>query len=251
MAVKFSATKLNGTGKRGVLTPDADGYYEIMVGGLNVFNSAGEFYTLKGAEQLFQESSTFMRRIRSGRLRSEVGHPKPGIMSYKEYVRRIFTIEETNVCAHFKDIWLDPTYGQNKPKHQGNSIVAILAKVKPAGPKGEALRQAFENPHEDVCFSIRAVTKDYYEGRQCYRILENVVTFDWVNEPGIAHAAKYDSPALENLSDQLLVEEVVASIATPAKAGFALEESQSLAKEVMGAFKASQTAVSVPNYHSW
>lgn len=251
MTVKFTATRLAGTGKKGVLTPDADGYYTMPIGGLNVYNSAGEYYKLDGAKQLFESSSVFMRRIKSGCLKGEVGHPKqePG-MDYKSYVRRIFAIEQTNICAHFKEIWLDETFGIKNPQANNPNLTAIMAKVKPAGDKAAALEAAFKNPHENVCFSIRAVTKDYYERGQCYRVLDNIVTFDWVNEPGISIATKWDSPALESLADQILVEEIVRSVAEEGS-GFAMESSTAIAREVLKSFAPKHSKPQVPSFSKW
>jgi hypothetical protein len=200
--VRFTATKLVNSGKRGELKPDADGYYEFIIGGLNTFNSAGEYYTLKGAEELFHDSSVFKRRIANGCLKGEVGHPKqlPG-MSFDAYVNRVLSIDETNVCCHFKEVWLDTSFGKNNPKFNNPSLTAIMAKVKPAGPKAASLANSIANPNENVCFSIRALTRDYFERGQKYRVLQQIIVWDNVNEPGISIANKWDSPSLESLSD--------------------------------------------------
>ena len=197
--VKFTATKLASKGKQGILEPDEDGYYTLVIGGLNVYNSAGEFYTLNGAKDLFEESNIFMRRVKNGCLKSEVGHPKrvPG-MTDSQYMTRILTIEETNVCAHIKEVWLDFDFGKNNPEYGSPELVAIMGKVKPAGTQGEALKKALENKSENVCFSIRSLTKDYEQNRQRYRVLFTIVAFDWVIEPGIAFANKWDAPGLES-----------------------------------------------------
>ena len=54
-SVRFECTTL-GT-RSGVLKPDKDGYYIMPVGGLNVFNSAGQYYAYDKAKALFEESS--------------------------------------------------------------------------------------------------------------------------------------------------------------------------------------------------
>jgi outer membrane protein assembly factor BamD len=53
-SVRFACTSLVGTNKTGMLRKDADGYYEVVVGALNVFNSAGEYYVYEKARQLFE-----------------------------------------------------------------------------------------------------------------------------------------------------------------------------------------------------
>jgi hypothetical protein len=202
--VKFQATRLVGTGKRGILTPDENGYYTMPVGGLNTFNSAGKYYLLKGCEELFKSSSIFMRRVANGCVKGEVGHPKKTAgMSDDEYVNRILTIDEQNVCCHFKEIWLDENYGKNHPEFKNPDLVAVMAKVKPSGPKGDFLKKSFDNPDENVCFSIRSFTKDFYQRGTTYRVLDTIATFDYVNEGGIYNASKWSSPGLEHINPGL------------------------------------------------
>ncbi len=229
--VKFTATKLTSTGKAGVIKPDADGYYELIIGGLNTFNSAGEYYTLNGAEELFKQSSIFMRRVTNGCLKGEVGHPKklPG-MSMDDYVNRILTIDEGNVCAHFKEVWLDTEFGKKNPKYNNNALVAIMAKVKPTGPKADSLANSLANNSENVCFSIRALTRDYHERGQTYRVLQQIICWDNVNEPGISIANKWDSPALENHSDIIIRETTLKKIINH-EVPVATESSIELARE--------------------
>jgi len=245
--IKFTATALP-PGKKGVLTPDASGYYEMVVGGLNVFNSVGEYYTYDGAVELFKSSSSFMRRVTSGCLKGEVGHPKrlPG-MSMDDYLRRILTIEETNVCCHFKEVWLDESYGKNNPKFNNPNLVAIMAKIKPSGPKGDYLRQAFENGSENVCFSIRALTKDYYQRGQTIRVLDQIVCWDNVVEPGIAIAKKWESPALECYED-IVVDKITIDKVIASEELVATEDSKQLIKEL---YTSVHKVTKVPKYTNW
>jgi len=234
--VKYSATKLENTGKRGILKPDETGYYNMIIGGLNVFNSAGEYYTLDGAKKLFDESSILMRRIANGNLKGESGHPvqTPG-MSDSDYLRRIMRIEEPNVCCHYKEIWLDETYGKNNPQYGNPNLVAVMAKVKPSGPNGPALKESFDNPDENVCFSIRAITYNHYERGKTIRVLTSIYTYDNVVEPGISHATKWNSPSLENLDDRIItrreIEQIIDSDST-----IATESNKEIFQEVLKSF---------------
>lgn len=197
--ILFTCTKFNGTGKRGILKPDAQGYYTQPIGGLNAINSRGEYYELKQAEDLFRNrSGSFMRRVQRGALRGEVGHPRfvPG-MKEDEFLARLLDIDEKNVCVFFKDIWLEE--GHRNP--DGSPMVAIMARLKPSGAKGEFLQQQLDDPDQNVCFSIRSFTENSYRGGRVSKILRQVITFDYVNEPGIALAEKFNSPAIESLSD--------------------------------------------------
>ena len=133
-SILFECTSLKGTGKTGVITPDADGRYEIIVGGLNVLNSAGEYYE-GGREvlKLFEESGSLMRRVKRGALKGETGHPKwePG-MSERAFLNRIFQIEESRVCCLHTEFRLD--FDTVKDPTTGRPIIAIISKVLPSGP---------------------------------------------------------------------------------------------------------------------
>lgn len=252
--VKFTATKLVGTGKKGVLTPDENGYYTMPIGGLNAYNSVGQYYTLEGAKQLFEQSSIFMRRVSNGNLKGEVGHPKkaPG-MSMDDYVHRILSIEETNVCCHFKEIWLDESYGKNNPQFKNPNLVAIMAKIKASGPKGDFLAKAFENSDENICFSIRALTRDYFERGQCYRVLQQICTWDNVTEPGIANATKWSSPSLESFSETAVTVKQLERVAQEEDTAVSLE-SRSLAQESVRSLKSSLNVSQLPKlplYSKW
>lgn len=195
--IRFACTALSGTNKAGRLKADENGYYTTVVGALNVFNSIGQYYTYEGARELFEESSQFMRRVKKGNLMGEQGHPKwqPG-MSESQFAQRILSIYEENVCCHHKEIFLD--FDSVKDEN-GNPVIAIMSKVKPSGPHGAALKESFENPDENVNFSIRAFTDDFPDrGRgHTKRVLRTIVTWDRVTEPGISVAQKYKSPSLE------------------------------------------------------
>jgi hypothetical protein len=247
-SIKFTSTVLNGSGKKGILKPDEEGYYTLVVGGLNTYNSAGEYYTLDGAKRLFESSSIFMRRVSSGCLKGEVGHPKQtDNMSLATYTNRVLSIEETNVCCHFKEVWLDYDYGKNNPKYNNSGLVAIMAKVKPAGPNGSQLKSSLDNPNENVCFSIRALTRDYYRAGTRMRVLDTIVTFDNVIEPGIATSTKYSSPALESLSETLVNRKQLEALLLPNN-NIATESSKTIINEILISLDKN---INPPIYNRW
>ena len=202
-AIKFSNTRLAGTGKVGVIPKDADGYSTVVVGGLNVLNSQGHLYTAdNGVKTLFDKSGSLRRRIEKGVLRAEVEHPRilPG-MSTEDYLNRLMNIDMNNVCAQFSEVWLDENVIKQK---DGRPVIAIMAKVIPSGVKANVLERALSNPKENVCFSVRGLTNDYLNRGQRVRELKQIITFDYVNEPGISIAEKYTNPTLESL-DEVIV----------------------------------------------
>jgi hypothetical protein len=192
---KFTAAALP-SGKKGISKPDSDGYHSLIVGGLNIFNSMGQYYALEGAKELFEQSSTFMRRIQRGAVRGEVGHPRPDPgMSTEAFINRLFEIRETNVCCQFKEVSLDLNWGNT---HNQPGVVATIAKLIPSGPHGVALEKALLNPSENVFFSVRGLTDDFFQNGRYTRVLRQIIGWDWVSEPGIAIAEKYKSPATED-----------------------------------------------------
>lgn len=197
----YQCTALVGSNKQGILPCDEDGYYTLMVGGLDTFNSVGAFYPLEPAKALFQDSSGLMRRIANGSCKGECGHPKPRPgQTSRDFLQRVLQIEETKVCCHFRRIWLESR------EEEGRSYTAIMAEVKPSGPMGPALKESLDNPHENVCFSIRSITNDRVSPKgYIVKSIRNIVGFDWVTEPGIRFATKYHSPSLEGLSERAFV----------------------------------------------
>lgn len=196
----YSCTALVGTNKTGDLKPDEDGYYTMVVGALNAFNSNGAQYPLGPAKALFDSSSSLIRRVNGGNCKAETGHPKPlPGQSVAQFMQRVMTIEETNVCAHFKEIWLEH---EGVMDANGRPIVAIMAKVKPSGPMGPSLKESLDNKHENVCFSIRSITNDVMSpGGFLQKNLKNIIGFDLVTEPGLSACTKYNSPSLESFMD--------------------------------------------------
>lgn len=248
-SVRFSCTALAGTAKQGILPKDADGYYTMPVGGLNVFNSIGDYYPYEGAKALFQNSSAFMRRIKTGCLKGEYGHPKmlPG-QSMESFAQRVMTIDEQKTCVHFSDIWLD----FDKVKDEtGRPVVAIMAKLKPTGPFGPALESSLQNPKEEVCFSIRAFTEDIRVNGVKHRNLREVVVWDHVVEPGISIAKKYKAPALESYVDQPVTrEQILGAVKECEMHGVAMESTKAAGLNLLHAL-GWDLSPSAPNFLKW
>lgn len=200
--ITFTCTRLNGTNKVGDLKKNERGYYTMIIGALNMFNSAGMYYRFDAAKQFFEQSSALMRRVQRGALRGEYGHPRRDpSMSMQAYYARLLQIHEDKVCCHFASITLD---FENHKDDQGRPIVAIIAEVCPNGPLGHVLEKQLQNPNENVCFSIRSFTDDRMERGVMNRYIKTIVTFDYVNEPGMSVAEKYNSPALEGFEDDMV-----------------------------------------------
>ncbi len=220
-SVRFVCQSLAGVNKVGNLPKDDNGYYTVVIGALGMYNSAGHFYEYEEAKALFESSSSLMRRVSKGSLRGEYGHPRmePG-MKEADFANRIMSIWESNTCVQFKEIWLD---FESIKDENGKPVIAIMAKIIPSGPHGPVLEKQLNNKDENVCFSIRAFTDDYMEGGTRHRILKTIVTFDYVNEPGMSVAAKWKSPALEGLHEHTLTRNTLNQAAGATLQGVAQE----------------------------
>ena len=249
--VRFACTSLVGTNKVGELKKNEKGYYPMVVGGLNVYNSAGQFYVYEEAKELFQSSSQLMRRVSRGALRGEYGHPKPQPgMTGEQFANRVMSIYEENTCCHHRTLTLD---FDNVKDANGKPIIAIISEVCPSGPLGHVLEKSLNNPSENVCFSIRAFTDDFRERGIYKRVLKTVVTFDLVNEPGIAQAEKFKSPALEsNNTDGTMVTrgELERGIKEAKVGGMATESCLLTADELFRSMNWDRSNVK-PHYMKW
>lgn len=202
-SLQFSCTTLLGTNKVGDLKADADGYYEMVVGALNMFNSKKEFYTYEAAKRFFTDSADLMRRVDKGVLRGEYGHPSmdaylglPEQQRQDAWFQRLYELRESEICCHHMKLWLDFDRVRDK---DGNKVIAIISKVKPSGPRGPILEKQLQNKNENVCFSIRSFANRRRFGNRVYKDIVDIVTFDYVNEGGMLNAQKYLSPALESM----------------------------------------------------
>ena len=198
---KYSCTALAGTNKVGRLKTDEHGYRQMVLGAYDFDNSAGATYPFESAKSLFESSSSLMRRIANGQCRGEYGHPKPlPGMTNQQFLERILRIEESAICVHFKEVWIDK---DNVKDENGKPVIAVMGKVKPCGPHGPALEQQLSNTEENVAFSVRSLTNDRMVGGKLNKHMKVLVCWDYVNEPGISVANKYQAPALEGIAEDI------------------------------------------------
>lgn len=251
-------TKLKMLNVDGDRKPDADGYYKVIVGALNVYNNSGaHYYISEGVTQLFAPGSLLQRRVANGCLRAEVNHPSmmPG-EKLDDFIVRNADINMKNTCGHFRKVWLDPEFGKKHPEYNNPGMIAIMAEVKPEGMYAAVLKDALENPHANACFSIRSTAEEtFVRGRRTRQILE-ITTFDFVNEGGITVASKWDTPA--NEAANVVTSRVTVPLATmrdvvaKAKAltkdrPFALESIDAIGFMLDKHFKEAKA----PVYHNW
>ena len=196
----FAKTILNGTGKKGILKPNDDGYYLITLGAFDAFNESGILYPYNQyLKSQFQANSDLMRRMANGNLRSEVEHPAmlPG-MRPRDYLNRLRQIDLRNVCSHISKLMIVEDKDEN-----GRKIYRVDGLVKPSGIHKLALLESFDSREENTCFSLRSIVFQHFKGEQVNRDVRTLVTWDHVGEPGKRMAHKFASPGLENYSDGL------------------------------------------------
>lgn len=229
-AICFTSAKLQNSNKKGIIKASEEGYYKVVLGGLNIYNSMGEYYTAQGARALFDKSSDLMRCITNGNLKGENGHPKPRPGEKEdEYMRRAMIVEETNVSHHILSVELDENFGRNNPEYKNPDIIGIIGTIRPSGPHGPALRDALENRFENVNFSIRSLTYNKLMGGRTVKTLEYIRTWDWVTEPGLNVANKYASPALESFVDVALSEKLLRTIISSKGGALSFESANTMA----------------------
>lgn len=199
--ITFSCQTLRGTNKAGTLKASGDGYWTVVLGGFNIHNETGNYYPFNNyLKEIFLKSSSFMRRIERGHLRGERDHPKflPG-MSQQQYFSRLRQLDMANWALHIRSVELD---FNNFKSHRGEQMVAVLGEIKPVGgPIGDMLLASLENSSEDTCFSVRTLTLDTMMGMAWKKDVYELLTWDWVPEPGVRNATKYHSPGLESFHE--------------------------------------------------
>lgn len=191
MSIVFSSIMSNVNPDSEKLKPDGDGYYKVILGAFNVFNSAGAFYEMTPLlESLFKPKSPLMMRLGQGYLRSENGHPKkmPGEPQI-DFIRRVMSIDENKICGHIRQIELVSM--DKKESGSNDNVVRVYGWVKPEGPYATSLRDSLENPHSNTAFSIRSLSKDRMVGSTVVKDIKHISTWDFVNAPGISIANKH------------------------------------------------------------
>lgn len=234
--VRFAVARMNFNDKSGILKPDQYGYRNMCVGALGMRNSGGALYVRKESEDLFKKSSSFMRRTQSGYLFGEYGHPKKHpAEDMRAFMKRVMYPEEKNIAVHHSDFTLDDDY--NKIPNMPKGAVAIISRLKPAGPYGPTLETDLSNGFQNSAFSIRTLSKDVNVGGEIGRVLTVPITFDYVTEPGLPIANKWDSPNMEAFVDpfeQYISESVLRGIAEESLSSIiSTESSKILAEEIL------------------
>lgn len=182
-------TDLNGY-KLKAAEPDPDGFYECVIGCLGVPTRMNVVYDTQSVIDAMKDTSTrFNICLRDGNLCGELGHPKIETESDNaKAIARLLEIDEKNISHYFRKIWVE-----SEPiRINGMEALAIRAKIKPTGPKGDSLDKSFRDPYLNTAFSIRslAMRDTGPDPRYDYRKVQVLVTFDSVHAPGFEITSK-------------------------------------------------------------
>jgi hypothetical protein len=195
MATVLQCTINRGFNNTGTLKKLDNGYSQVVLSALEYPNSARAVYDAAAAERLLVENSNLQRRCRDMLLKGELGHPKESDSpNFDAFMKRVHIIEERNVAAHYRKVWIEPNY--RLP--DGSVIIAIMGEMCPSGPHAAHIERSMANPYENVCFSLRGMATDRFVNGQKRKYLDNLVTWDVVTEPGLRPATKFHSPACES-----------------------------------------------------
>lgn len=210
-SVEYSCTVLNGTNKAGTLKKNANGTYDAIVGALNMVNNKGEFYDFESGKKFFDEASDLCRMAVKGVLRGEYGHPNQETgQSDDKFIERLLRIDEKSVAVFHRRIWMDFDRFRDQ---NGKPFIGLMSEVFPDGPYGSVLDNQINTGIMNVCFSIRCFSLPRRIAGRIVKEMKHVVTFDYVNEPGIAQATKYNSPSLEAHTEKIFTQGAVSEAA--------------------------------------
>lgn len=248
MKTKFANTILQGSNKKGVLKPDEDGYYTVVLGALDIINTGGERYVdTQISRNTFSAGGPLDKRIREGLLKGEWGHPKardyPNPLAFE---RRIRQIDEDRTSHAISKVWLE------RIEYDGKQVMGVIGKIKPCGPYGQQLKEMLDDPHQNVCFSGRFYSNVRRNPRtgMVEREIHTVGTWDYVSAPGIPQAKKYASPSLESeaftITDNMLERAYLEERKTIDVAGGSLESGMISVTEIMS----SETRVKLVSQHT-
>lgn len=220
-SVNYTCTLVHGTGKIGKLKTDEKGYSECTLGAFNVYNGSGQYYPLlDSVKEMFAEGGSLRRRLDRGLCRGELDHPSPQPgQPVMDFIKRVLSIQSDRVSHHIASVRLDEARDD-----KGNLIVLATGRVKPSGPYANVLEQSLNNTEENVAFSIRSLADEKNINSRTEKHVTMIVTWDYVNEPGIAVANKYQTPTMESLGNNILItEDMLNRIASDRIEGVTLE----------------------------
>lgn len=189
MQVLFS-NSLQKLGNNKVETRE-DGAYKVILGALNAYNIHSEFYLVDGVKNLLENGGyhSMASKLKRGLLKGECRHPfkEPG-MTDTSFVNRNLIVDNGSASHHILEVLLEET---DEVEANNAKVVLIWAWIKPTdNDHGRALRADLDDESVNVAFSVRCFSVLRNINGIMSRFITNIITWDWVDNPGIARAVK-------------------------------------------------------------
>lgn len=204
---RYACTYIPNMNDTNNIKPDSSGYYPCVLGGFNMQNHSGIYYPMDGAvEDMFKPTGIVGRKLSNGLLTGEYSHPNIENLDFNGTMKRLAKIDELLESHHFRAVSLQRAKDEyNKP------IILCLGELRPQGPYGQHLKDKLDNPHQNVAFSIRSFTIPTVYNGMASRLVRDIVTWDFVGEPGIKKSTQFNTAnsgftngmGLENLVDEI------------------------------------------------
>lgn len=191
---RYDSNILRSSGKTGLIKPDSEGYRDVILGAFDCMASDGsaEYPMDEHIKSLFADSGQMQRLAKAKRLRGEANHPAFVIgMQLFQYLDRLREVRNELTSHHI----LQPSLSVGKDEH-GKKIVIVRGRVKASGCHEMALENSLKNREEDTCFSLRSIVNFYFKNGKRINNVSEIITWDWVSEPGMNIASKYHSAGL-------------------------------------------------------
>jgi len=154
------------------LTPDKDGFYKgIPLCGLGMVTRNNTFYDTDSLiEKITDENSTFNKRLKTGDLFGEYGHPYVPNLNSEEGMQRIMTLLPDRKTIFFKKIY--------SKKIEDLNMNFVFGDIKPAGPYGQYSEELLIDPNMNFSTSLRAITSNKMINNISNRKVLLLITFD-------------------------------------------------------------------------
>jgi len=224
----------------GVIKPNKDGIYKIIVGGLNIYSPNGFYYKYTKKIEKILTSGTFKLKLDANKILSEDDHPNFSIYpTEKAVVERMLSINESNAVAAIVNIEvkksdkIDPIFKE--------PLYYIIASIKPTGPKKQKLIDLLANPDKDICFSVRSFSDKYEKNGIVIKEQKLFITWDMVTQPGhfVAKKSYTNGIDIESVQEITFTEEGIkdirASLLDKLDSGLDLESTNNV-NELLGVF---------------
>ncbi len=164
---------------------DEDGYTTMPMAVINHHTENNTFYDPDDLQQQINNAKSLLNiRLSRGTLKGEADHPVVHDTTPAS-INRLMSINKDRESHHIKDILTKP-----HPNIKGAYI--IFAKIKPMGMFGHLLKSELDEKYVNTSFSLRSLVNETYDNVKKLRMRKilNLVTFDWVTDPGSYEASK-------------------------------------------------------------